>query len=122
LFLGFRYSQAASLRNEETVEENFCEPSLEDPLGESFDQFCEQVVVENQVDKRKEEQAEDLEEPYQEKEESTKTFSTLAIILETPRVQERILFKLPNEQIEDIKIEKLPESSSYFILVHDEIV
>jgi hypothetical protein len=122
LFLGFRYSQAASLRNEETVEENFCEPSLEDPLGEIFDQFCEQVVVENQVDKRKEEQAEDLEEPYQEKEESTKTFSTLAIILETPRVQERILFKLPNEQIEDIKIEKLPESSSYFIPVHDEIV
>jgi hypothetical protein len=27
--------------NEETVKENFFEPSLEDPLGEHFDQFCE---------------------------------------------------------------------------------
>ena len=26
-------------RNEETVEENFREPSLEDPSGERFDQF-----------------------------------------------------------------------------------
>jgi hypothetical protein len=43
-------------RNEETIEENFCEPSLEDPLGEHLDQFYEQVVVENQVDERKEEQ------------------------------------------------------------------
>jgi hypothetical protein len=81
-------------KNEETVEENFCEPSLEDPVGEGFSQFCEQVVtlkseevVENQVDERKEEQTEDLEEPHQEKEESTKTFSTLALILETPRGQ-----------------------------------
>jgi hypothetical protein len=32
-------------RNEETVEEIFCEPRLEDPLEERFDQFCEQVVV-----------------------------------------------------------------------------
>jgi hypothetical protein len=95
--------------NEETVEENFCEPSLEDPLGESFNQFCEQAVVENQVDERKEEQTEDLEEPYQEKEESTKTFSTLALIPETPRGNERSLLELPNEQIEDIKIEKFPE-------------
>jgi hypothetical protein len=39
-------------RNEETVEENFCEPSLKDPLGEHFDQFCEQAMVENQVDGR----------------------------------------------------------------------
>jgi hypothetical protein len=107
-------------RNEETVEENFCEPSLEDPLGECFDQFCEQVVVENQMDERKEEQTEDLEEPHQEKEESTKTFSTLALIPETPKGQERSLLELPNEQIEDIKIEKLHESSSYFISVHDE--
>jgi hypothetical protein len=107
-------------RNEENVEENFCEPSLEDPLGERFDQFCEQAVVENQVDERKEEQTEDLEEPHQEKEESTKTFSTLALIPETPRGHERSLLELPNEQIEDIKIEKLLESSSYFILVHDE--
>jgi hypothetical protein len=107
-------------RNEETVKENFCEPSLEDPLGEHFDQFCEQAVVENQVDEMKEEQIEDLEEPHQEKEESTKTFSTLALIPETPRAQERSLLELPNEQIEDIKIEKLPESSSYFIPVQDE--
>jgi hypothetical protein len=89
-------------------------------LGERFNQFCEQAVVENQVDKRKEEQNEDLEEPHQEKEKSTKTFSTLALIPETPRGQERNLLELPNEQIEDIKIEKLPESSSYFIPFHDE--
>jgi hypothetical protein len=77
-------------------------------------------VVENQVDERKEEQTKDLEEPHQEKEESTKTFSTLSLILETPRGQERNLLELPNEQIEDIKIEKLPESFSYFIPIHDE--
>jgi hypothetical protein len=29
----------STLRNEETVEEIFCEPSLEDPLEECFDQF-----------------------------------------------------------------------------------
>jgi hypothetical protein len=51
-------------RNEETVKDNFCEPSLEDPLGEHFDQFYEQVVVENQVDEMKEEQIEDLEETH----------------------------------------------------------
>jgi hypothetical protein len=106
--------------NEETVEDNFCEPSLEDPLGEHFDQFCEQAVVENEVDERKEEQTEGLEEPHREKEESTKTFSTLALIPETPRGQERSLLELPIEQIEDIKIEKLTESSSYFIPVHNE--
>jgi hypothetical protein len=107
-------------RNKETVEENFCEPSFEDHLGEHLDQFYEQAVIEIQVGERKEEQTEDLEEPHQEKEESTKTFSTLALIPETPRGQERSLLELPNEQIEDIKIEKLPESSSYFIPVHDE--
>jgi hypothetical protein len=107
-------------RNEENVEENFCEPSLEDPLGEHLDQFCEQAAVENQVYARKEEKIEDLEEPHQEKEESTKIFSTLALIPETPRGQEKSLLELPNEQIEDIKIEKLPESSSYFIPVHEE--
>jgi hypothetical protein len=106
-------------KNEETVEENFCEQSLKDPLGECFDKFCEQAVVENQVDEW-EEQTEDLEELHQKKEESTKTFSTLALILETPRGQERSLLELPNEQIADIKIEKLLESSSYFIPVHDE--
>jgi hypothetical protein len=34
------------------------------------------------------------------------TSSTLALIPETPRGQERSLLELPNEQIEDIKIEK----------------
>jgi hypothetical protein len=76
-------------------------------------------VVENQVDERKEEQTEDPEEPHQEKEESTKTFSTLVLIPETLRGHERSLLELPNEQIEDIKIKKLPESS-YFIPVYDE--
>ena len=75
----------------------FSEPSLEDPLGERFDQFCEQAVVENQVDERKDEQTEDLEEPHQEKEESIKTFTTLALIPETPRGQERSLLELPIE-------------------------
>jgi hypothetical protein len=42
-------------------------------------------VVENEVDERKEEQTEDLEEPNQEKAVSIKTFSTLALIPETPR-------------------------------------
>jgi hypothetical protein len=98
----------------------FCEQSLEDPLGEHLDQFYEQAVVENQVDERKEEQTEDLEEPYQEKEESTKTFSTLDLIPKTPRGQERSLLKLPNEQIEDNKIKQLLKSSSYFIPIHDE--
>jgi hypothetical protein len=106
--------------NEENVEENFCKPSLEDPLEERFDQVCERAVIENQVDERKEEQTEDLEEPHLEKEESTNTFSTLALISETPKGQERSLLELPSEQIEDIKIEKLLESSSYFIPVHDE--
>ena len=48
-----------------------------------------------------------------EKEESIKTFSTLALIPEIQRVQEGILLELSNEQIEDIKIEKLPK----FILI-----
>ena len=58
-------------------------------------------------------------EPHQEKEESTTTSSTLALIPETPRGQEISLLELPNEQIEDIKIKKLPEFSSYVIPVHD---
>jgi hypothetical protein len=126
----YYYEQTTTTpRNEETVEEIFCEQSLEDPLGKRLDQFCKQVVtlrseevVEIQVNERKEEQTEDLEEPHQEREESTKTFSTLALIPETPRVQERILFKLPNEQIEDIEIEELPVFSSYFIPVHDSLL
>ena len=61
-------------RNEETVKENFCEPSLEDPLGECFNQFFEQAValkseevVANPVEERKEEQTKVPQEPYQEK-------------------------------------------------------
>ena len=115
-----------TLMNEETVEENFCEPSLEDPLGERFNQFCEQVVtlkneevVANQVEERKEEQTEVPQEPYQEKQESTETSSSLAFIPKIQRVQERSLLELSNEQIEDIRIEKLPEFSSYFIPVYD---
>ena len=76
-------------------------------------------VVENQENERKEEQTKDLKEPYQEKEESTMTFSTLALIPETSRGQERSLLELPNKQIEDIKIEKIHAFSSYFIPVHD---
>jgi hypothetical protein len=52
---------------------------------------------------------------------STKTSSTSAPILDVPRVQERILLELCDEQIEDIKIEKLPEYSSYFIPFHDSL-
>jgi hypothetical protein len=63
----YREQTTTTPRNEETIEEIFCEPSLEDPLGEHFDQFCDQAVVENQVDERKEEQTEDLEESHQEK-------------------------------------------------------
>jgi hypothetical protein len=51
--------------------------------------------------------------------ESTETSSTLALIPEIQKVQERSLLEVPNEQIEDIKIEKLPEFSSYIIPVHD---
>jgi hypothetical protein len=51
--------------------------------------------------------------------ESTETSSTLALIPEIQKVQERSLLEVPNEQIKDIKIEKLPEVSSYIIPVHD---
>jgi hypothetical protein len=54
-YIYYHEQTATTPRNEENVEENFCEPSLEDPLGEHFDQFYQQVVVENQVDERKEE-------------------------------------------------------------------
>jgi hypothetical protein len=74
-------------------------------------------VIENQVDERKEEQTEVPQEPHKEKEESTKTSSTLALILETLRGQKRSLLELPSEQTEDIKKEKLPEDSPYIITV-----
>jgi hypothetical protein len=76
-------------------------------------------MVENRVDERKEEQTEVPQEPHHVKQESIETSSTLALILETPRGQERNMLELPNEQIEDIKIEKLPKFSSYFISVHE---
>jgi hypothetical protein len=76
-------------------------------------------VIEIQVDERKEEQTKVPQKPYQENQESSETSSTLALIPETPRGQEKNLLELPNEQIEDIKIEKLIEFSSYFITVHD---
>jgi hypothetical protein len=76
-------------------------------------------VAEDQVEERKEEPTEVPNEPHQEKRESTKTSSTLALIPETPRGQERSLLELPNGQIEDIKIEKLPEFFSYFIPIHE---
>jgi hypothetical protein len=76
-------------------------------------------VVENQVNDRKEEQTKVPQEPHQEKQESTETSSTLALIPEVPRVNERSLLELPNEQIEDIKIEKLPKFSSYCIPIHE---
>jgi hypothetical protein len=67
-----------------------------------------------------EEQTEVLEEPHREKEESIETSSTSAHILDVPRAQERSWLGLCDEQIEVIKIEKLPKSSSYFIPLHDE--
>ena len=124
-----------TLENEETIREMFSEPSLEDPLEECFAQFefdldldtiCEQdeaildsTPKNNKVEKE-EVQIEVLEEPHWEKEESTETSSTSAHILDIPRAQERSRLGLCDEQIEDIKIEKLSESSSYFIPVHDE--
>ena len=112
----------------------FCEPSLEDPLEERFSQFefdldlemiCEQAEAlldstpENNKVEEEEEQTEVLGEPHREKEESTETSSTSAPIPEVPRVQKRSRLGLCDEQIEDIKIEKLPEYSSYFIPVQD---
>jgi hypothetical protein len=76
-------------------------------------------VVENQVDERKEEKFEVPQEPHWEKEENIENFSTSALIPEVPIVDERSLLELLNEQIEDIKIEKLHEFSSYFIPVHE---
>jgi hypothetical protein len=70
-------------------------------------------MVENRVDERKEEQTEVPQEPHHVKQESIETSSTLALILETPRGQERNMLELPNEQIEDIKI----ESSLSFLLI-----
>jgi hypothetical protein len=122
-------------KNEEIVWKTFSEPSLEDPLEERFPQFefdldldtiheqdeaiLDSTLKNNKVEEE-EEQTEVLEEPHWEKEESTETSSTSAHILDVPRAQERSCLGLCDEQIEDIKIEKLFESSSYFIPVHDE--
>jgi hypothetical protein len=112
----------------------FSEPSIEDPLEECFAQFefdldldmiHEQAEVlldstlKNNKVKEEDEQIEVLREPHWEKEECTETSSTSALIPKVPRVQERSLLGLCDEQIKDIKIEKLPEYSSYFIPVHD---
>jgi hypothetical protein len=70
------------------------------------------------VDESKEERTKVPQDPHQEKEESTKTSSTLALIHEIPSGQERSLLKLPSEQTEDIKKEKLPENSPYIITAH----
>jgi hypothetical protein len=121
--------------NEETVEEMFSEPSLEDPLEEHFAQFefdldhdmirkqakglLDSTPKNNKVEE--EEQTKVLEESYREKEESTKTSSTSTPILEVPRAQERSRMRLCDEQIENIEIEKLPKYSSYFIPVYDSL-
>ena len=59
---------------------------------------------------------------HHEKEESTETSSTLAVISEKPRGQERSLLELPSEQTEDFKKEKLPENSPYIITVHNSLL
>jgi hypothetical protein len=126
-----------TLENEETVQEIFSESSLEDPLEERFAQFefdldlnkireqaealLDSTPKNNKVEEE-EEQTEVLEKPHQEKEESTKTSSTLAHIPDVPRAKERSRLGLCDEQIEGIKIEKLPEYSSYFIPVHDSLL
>jgi hypothetical protein len=47
-------------------------------------------VVENQVDERKEERTKVPQEPHQEKEESTNTSSTLALIHEIPSAKREV--------------------------------
>ena len=123
--------------NEETVREMFSEPSLEDPLEELFAQFefdldlntiCEQdealwdSIPKNNKVEEEDEQIEVLEEPHREKEERTKISSTSAHFPDVPRAQERSRLGLCDEQIEGIKIEKLPKFSSYFIPVHDSLL
>jgi hypothetical protein len=90
-----------------------------DTIHEQDEAILDSTLKNNKVEEE-EEQTEVLEEPHWEKEESTETSSTSAHILDVPRAQERSWLGLCDEQIEDIKIEKLFESSSYFIPVHDE--
>jgi hypothetical protein len=134
----YYHEQTTTTRgNEETIEEMFSELSLEDPLEERFVQFefeldldikHEQVEAlldstpKNNKVEEEEEQIEVLKEPHREKEESTKTSSTSAPFPKVPRAQERSRLGLCDEQIEDIKIEKLLEYSSYFIPVHDSLL
>ena len=61
-------------------------------------------TLENNKVEEEDEQIEVLGEPHREKEESTRTSSTSTPIPEVPRVQERSLLGLCDEQIEDIKI------------------
>jgi hypothetical protein len=87
-------------------------------IREQAEALLDSTPKNNKVEEE-EEQIEVLGEPHREKEESIEASSTLAPIPEVPRVQERSLLGLCDEQIEDIKIEKLPGYSSYFILVHE---
>jgi hypothetical protein len=80
---------------------------------------CQGQLVANLNEYYMEDECTYYHEPHQEKQKSTKTSSTLALIPETQRGQEKSLLELSNEQIEDIKIEKLLEFSSYFIPIHE---
>jgi hypothetical protein len=98
----YYHEQTTTTRgNEETIEEMFSEPSLEDPLEERFAQFefdldldmkCEQAEAlldstpkNNKVEEEKE-QIEVLEEPHREKEESTAKTSSISALF--PKYQE----------------------------------
>ena len=79
-------------------------------------------MVEIQVDEKKEEQTEVPQEPHQEKEESTKTSSTLALTPKTQRGEERSLLELPSEQTNDTKKEKLLQYFFHSIPIHDSLL
>jgi hypothetical protein len=120
------FKQIMDILKEEKCQGQLVDNSNEYYMEKECTYYHEQVVtlrseevVANQVDERKEEQTKVPKELHQKKEESTETYSTLALIPKIQRVQEIILLELPNEQIEDIKIEKLPKFSSYFIPIHE---
>jgi hypothetical protein len=90
-------------------------------ICEHAEALLDSTSEKNKVEE-KEEQTEVLEESHREKEDSIETSSILAPIPKVPRAQERSRLGLCVKQIEDIKIEKLPEYSSYFIPVHDSLL
>jgi hypothetical protein len=90
-------------------------------ICEHAEALLDSIPENNKVEER-EEQTEVLEESHREKEDSIETSSILAPIPKVPRAQERSRLGLRDKQIEDIKIEKLPEYSSYFIPVHDSLL